>query len=72
MSNSTLFSPFQLRGLELPNRIVVSPMGQYSADAQGRATDWHLMHLGSMAISGASMLVMEATAITLSLAYSAG
>jgi len=63
MSNSTLFSPFQLRGLELPNRIVVSPMGQYSADAQGRATDWHLMHLGHLAMSGSGLMFTEATAV---------
>jgi 2,4-dienoyl-CoA reductase-like NADH-dependent reductase (Old Yellow Enzyme family) len=57
-----LFSPFALRGLTLPNRIVVSPMCQYSAD-EGRATAWHLMHLGSLALSGAGMLCIEATAV---------
>jgi hypothetical protein len=45
-----LFSPFALRGLRMPNRIVISPMCQYSAD-QGRATDWHLAHLGQLAMS---------------------
>jgi 2,4-dienoyl-CoA reductase-like NADH-dependent reductase (Old Yellow Enzyme family) len=59
---SALFSPFTLRGLTLPNRVVVSPMCQYSAE-QGRATDWHMVHLGSLALSGAGMLCIEATAV---------
>jgi 2,4-dienoyl-CoA reductase-like NADH-dependent reductase (Old Yellow Enzyme family) len=59
---SLLFSPFALRGLKLANRIVVSPMCQYSAD-EGKATDWHMMHLGNMAMSGAALLVIEATAV---------
>ena len=59
---SLLFSPYDLRGLKLANRIVVSPMCQYSAD-NGKATDWHMMHLGNMAMSGASLLVIEATAV---------
>lgn len=63
MSNSTLFSPFQLRQLNLPNRIVISPMGQYSANESGHATDWHLMHLGHLAMSGAGLLFTEATAV---------
>ncbi len=58
---SQLFSPISLAGLTLANRIVVSPMCQYSA-VDGDAQDWHLMHLGSLAISGAGMLVIEATA----------
>lgn len=57
-----LFSPFSLRGLDIPNRIMVSPMGQYSA-VNGCVGNWHMMHLGSMAVSGAGMLVIEATAI---------
>jgi 2,4-dienoyl-CoA reductase-like NADH-dependent reductase (Old Yellow Enzyme family) len=52
---STLFSPFSLRGVTLPNRIVVSPMCQYSAE-NGAANDWHLIHLGGLALSGAGML----------------
>jgi 2,4-dienoyl-CoA reductase-like NADH-dependent reductase (Old Yellow Enzyme family) len=63
MATTVLFSPFSLRNLELPNRIVVSPMGQYSGDEHGRATDWHLMHLGHLAISGAGLLFTEATAV---------
>src|ERR1700694_3621694 len=57
---SALFSPIQLAALELPNRIVVSPMCQYSAD-DGCANDWHLGHLGMLANSGASLVVVEAT-----------
>ena len=57
-----LFSPFTLRGLTLPNRIVVSPMCQYSA-AGGEANAWHLIHLGNLALSGAAMLCIEATAV---------
>jgi NADPH2 dehydrogenase len=57
---SALFSPIRLAGLELANRIVVSPMCQYSAD-DGCANDWHMMHLGMLANSGASLVVVEAT-----------
>jgi 2,4-dienoyl-CoA reductase-like NADH-dependent reductase (Old Yellow Enzyme family) len=59
---SALFSPISLRGLKLANRIVVSPMCQYSAD-NGAATDWHVIHLGNLALSGASMLFIEATGV---------
>ena len=62
MPNSVLFSPARLRDLELANRIVVSPMCQYSAD-DGNASDWHMMHLGTLSNSGASLLVLEATAV---------
>ena len=55
-----LLQPLALRGLELPNRIVVSPMCQYSA-VDGSATDWHLVHLGQFAISGAGLVIVEAT-----------
>jgi NADPH2 dehydrogenase len=58
--SSALFSPYRLAGLELANRIVVSPMCQYSAD-DGCANDWHLMHLGMLAHSGAALVVVEAT-----------
>ena len=58
---ASLFSPFKLgKNLELPNRIVISPMCQYSAD-DGCASDWHLTHLGMLANSGAGLLVIEAT-----------
>ncbi len=58
-----LFTPLRLRELELPNRIVVSPMCQYSA-VDGLATDWHTLHLGSLALGGAALLWIEATAVT--------
>ena len=58
--SSTLFTPFRMAGLELANRIVVSPMCQYSAD-DGCANDWHLMHLGMLAHSGAALVIVEAT-----------
>ena len=57
---SALFSPLDLRGLHLENRIVVSPMCQYSAE-NGCAGDWHLMHLGQFAVSGAGLLMVEMT-----------
>jgi len=60
---SKLFTPIQLGGVTLPNRIVVSPMCQYSAD-DGCMSDWHLMHLGSLACSGAGLLMIEATGVT--------
>lgn len=59
---SALFQPLQLRELTLPNRIVVSPMCQYSA-VDGNASDWHLIHLGQYAVSGAGLLVIEATGV---------
>jgi 2,4-dienoyl-CoA reductase-like NADH-dependent reductase (Old Yellow Enzyme family) len=57
---TALFSPLRLRGLEISNRITVSPMCQYSA-TDGSAADWHLMHLGKFAVSGVGMLIIEAT-----------
>ena len=57
---SALFSPIRLAGLELANHIVVAPMCQYSAD-DGCANDWHMMHLGMLANSGASLVIVEAT-----------
>jgi 2,4-dienoyl-CoA reductase-like NADH-dependent reductase (Old Yellow Enzyme family) len=57
---SALFSPLQLAGVALVNRIVVAPMCQYSA-VDGCATDWHLAHLGMLSASGAGLLVVEAT-----------
>ncbi|RQZ66486.1 NADH:flavin oxidoreductase/NADH oxidase [Burkholderia sp. Bp9004] len=59
---TALFSPFTLRGVPLPNRIVISPMCQYSAE-RGEATDWHMIHLGHLALSGAGLLCIEATAV---------
>ncbi|MFX5756671.1 NADH:flavin oxidoreductase/NADH oxidase, partial [Acinetobacter baumannii] len=60
--SSQLFSPLTLRGVTLPNRIAVSPMCQYSAD-DGFVNDWHLVHLGSRAVGGAGLVIMEATAV---------
>ncbi len=57
---SALFSPIELRGLKLKNRIMVSPMCQYSAD-DGVANDWHFTHINSLALSGAAMFCIEAT-----------
>lgn len=62
MSESALFSSARLRGLTLDNRVVVSPMCQYSAE-DGSATDWHIMHLGSLSNSGADLLIIEATGV---------
>ncbi|MBB6065447.1 2,4-dienoyl-CoA reductase-like NADH-dependent reductase (Old Yellow Enzyme family) [Pseudoxanthomonas broegbernensis] len=59
---SLLFSPLALGPVELPNRIVVAPMCQYSAH-DGVAGDWHPIHLGQLALSGAGLLVLEATAV---------
>ena len=59
---SALFEPIRLRDLTLPNRIVVSPMCQYSA-ADGDAGDWHVIHLGQLALGGAGLLILEATAV---------
>ena len=60
--NSTLFTPFDVGPVSLNNRIVVSPMCQYSAD-DGSASDWHLQHLMQLAVSGAGLIMLEATAV---------
>jgi len=60
---SHLFEPLQLGALRLSNRIVVAPMCQYSAES-GSATDWHMIHLGQLALSGAGLLIIEATAVS--------
>jgi len=62
MADSVLFAPFNVGNLSLRNRIVVAPMCQYSAEA-GNMTDWHLIHLGQLALSGAALLTIEATAV---------
>jgi 2,4-dienoyl-CoA reductase-like NADH-dependent reductase (Old Yellow Enzyme family) len=58
----SLFSPLEVRGTELQNRLVMSPMCQHSAQA-GVATDWHMVHLGSRAVGGAGLVMTEATAV---------
>ena len=58
-----LFEPIEVGGLRLANRIVIAPMCQYSA-VDGAMTDWHQMHLGQLALSGAGALTIEATAVS--------
>lgn len=58
-----LFTPLQVGPLTLDNRIMIAPMCQYSA-VEGNATDWHMIHLGHLALSGAGMLILEATAVS--------
>ena len=58
-----LFEPWRLGELDLSNRIVIAPMCQYSAD-EGSATDWHMIHLGNLALSGAGLMILEATAVS--------
>jgi 2,4-dienoyl-CoA reductase-like NADH-dependent reductase (Old Yellow Enzyme family) len=62
MATPKLFEPFDVGGLALANRIVVAPMCQYSA-VDGCMTDWHQIHLGQLALSGAALLIIEATAV---------
>jgi 2,4-dienoyl-CoA reductase-like NADH-dependent reductase (Old Yellow Enzyme family) len=59
---TVLFTPFRVGELELANRIVIAPMCQYSA-VEGCMSDWHVIHLGSLALSGAALLTIEATAV---------
>ena len=59
---SALFSPIKLRGLELPNRIMVAPMCQYSS-VNGEANDWHFTHINTLALSGAAIFCIEATGV---------
>ncbi|HVV79990.1 MAG TPA: NADH:flavin oxidoreductase/NADH oxidase [Pseudolabrys sp.] len=63
MQQSRLFQSASFRGVTLPNRIVISPMCQYSA-IDGMANDWHLVHLGKFAQGGAGSVMVEATAVT--------
>ncbi len=58
-----MFTPFRLRDLVIPNRIVVSPMCQYVAD-EGTVGDWHLVHLGSRAVGGAGLVMAEMTDVS--------
>src|SRR5437016_13916452 len=58
-----LFSPLKLRELVIRNRIFVSPMCQYSSE-DGMPTDWHLVHLGSRAVGGAGLVIVEATGVS--------
>jgi 2,4-dienoyl-CoA reductase-like NADH-dependent reductase (Old Yellow Enzyme family) len=60
--SALLFTPLSIRSVSIPNRIAVSPMCQYSSD-DGMASDWHLVHLGSRAVGGAGLVMVEATAV---------
>lgn len=60
---SALFQPLKIRDIELKNRIVVSPMCQYSSE-NGFINDWHVVHLGSRAVGGASLIITEATSVS--------
>src|SRR6185436_9105747 len=62
MTIPLLFQPIELRGVRLRNRVVISPMCQYSAQ-DGHVTDWHMVHLGKFAQGGAGAVFMEATAV---------
>ncbi|MDL2408985.1 NADH:flavin oxidoreductase/NADH oxidase [Rhizobium calliandrae] len=62
MAQPALFTPLRVRNLDLANRIVIAPMCQYSAE-DGCMNDWHLIHLGQLALSGAALLTIEATAV---------
>ena len=61
--SSALFSPIEFRGLRLADRIAVSPMCQYLS-GHGRADDWHLMHLGQLAMGAAGLVMTEAAHIS--------
>ena len=63
MEEITLFSPLQIKGVTLKNRIVMSPMCQYSA-TDGFVDDWHFVHLGSRAVGGAGLIITEAMAVS--------
>jgi 2,4-dienoyl-CoA reductase-like NADH-dependent reductase (Old Yellow Enzyme family) len=62
VAEPALFRPIRIRNLDLRNRIVIAPMCQYSAE-DGCMNDWHLIHLGQLALSGAALLTIEATAV---------
>lgn len=63
ITGAHLFSPLSIRAVTFRNRIVMSPMCQYSAE-EGVANDWHLVHLGSRAVGGTALVMVEATAVT--------
>jgi len=60
---SKLFTPFEVKGLKLKNRIMMSPMCMYSAGQEGRTTDWHFVHYATRAIGGVGLIMQEATAV---------
>ncbi|CAN0513446.1 unnamed protein product, partial [Discosporangium mesarthrocarpum] len=63
MTDAPMFTPFTLRGMTLKNRLVMSPMCQYSAE-DGLANDWQLVHLGSRAMGGTGLIITEMTDIS--------
>jgi 2,4-dienoyl-CoA reductase-like NADH-dependent reductase (Old Yellow Enzyme family) len=63
MAMSELFSPLAIKNIEFRNRIAVSPMCQYSSE-DGFTNDWHLVHLGSRAVGGAGLVIVEASAVS--------
>jgi len=60
---SKLFTAFEVKGLKLKNRIMMSPMCMYSAGQEGRATDWHFVHYATRAVGGVGLIMQEATAV---------
>jgi 2,4-dienoyl-CoA reductase-like NADH-dependent reductase (Old Yellow Enzyme family) len=60
---ASLFEPITLRSMEFRNRVIVSPMCQYSS-IDGYASDWHLVHLGGRAVGGAGLIITEAAAVS--------
>src|SRR3982750_1966789 len=58
-----LFAPLKIKSIEFKNRLVVSPMCEYSSE-DGFANNWHLVHLGSRAVGGAALIITEATAVS--------
>ena len=58
-----LLTPYRVRGVTLPNRVVVSPMAQYSANEDGTPSDWHFVHLGARAVGGAGLVMTEMTCV---------
>jgi NADPH2 dehydrogenase len=60
---SKLFTPFKLKGLEIRNRIMMSPMCMYSAGDDGKPTDWHFVHYGTRAVGSVGLIMQEATAV---------
>ncbi|MGB2711914.1 MAG: bifunctional salicylyl-CoA 5-hydroxylase/oxidoreductase, partial [Conexibacter sp.] len=63
LDGAHLFAPLRVRGVELRNRVGVSPMCEYSSE-DGFANDWHLVHLGARAVGGAGLVLTEAAAVT--------
>src|SRR5262245_56831323 len=61
--SSLLFSPFKLRDVTFPNRIVIAPMQMYKAGPDGKATDWHFQHLAKYAVGGAGTIMTEALCV---------